>query len=76
MSQFGYDVFGWTNQLYNATDKDIKPPTFKEVATGTAIKEDLSKEEIDRINEIDDQINNQLDFERDYDADAVESKRA
>ena len=42
MSQFGYDVFGWTNQLYNANDKNIKPPTFKEAASGTAIKEDLS----------------------------------
>ena len=41
MSLLGHDVFGWTNQLYNASDKNINPPTFKEVATGNAIKEDL-----------------------------------
>ena len=41
MSQFGYDVFGWTNQLYHADKDSINPPTFQEANTGSAVKENL-----------------------------------
>ena len=42
MSLFGVDVFGYTNQLFNAQDEPEKPPSFQEVISGDAIREDLS----------------------------------
>ncbi len=42
MSLFGVDVFGYTNQLFNADEEPKKPPTLEEVVKGDAIREDLS----------------------------------
>ena len=44
MTVFGVDSFGYLNTLFNSEDVDkgeITPPTFKEIAGGNAIKEDL-----------------------------------
>ena len=41
MGLFGYDVFGWTNQLYHANDEAKEGPKFKSVISGEAVKEDL-----------------------------------
>ena len=37
---FGYDVFGWVNQLYHSAEAK-QGPKFKSVISGSAVKEDL-----------------------------------
>ena len=39
---FGVDMFGYTNQLFNAdAELPIEGPSFQSISTGSAIKENL-----------------------------------